>query len=390
LSNSSIASGSSTAKPLNKQPNRRSKKYKYNLATQTAVRLSTATTVTSSHQASVSTNLRKNNRSSNQKGSGRKSISMYASTNNEETCSTPMTIEHRQKWMRNVLERLLVTTNENHAQNYQPHHHSSLPSPLGAATIAEAATISSSLSSSPVDIVQNNFAQTELSPLSTVVNEARLSLKQLSTSYDSPLIVKERTKQFVDAIDFEVLKNRFYSDIAQKIKEISNRYFKMINQNPNISTSTLFDLTPQSYFQSESSEIQCEHDSFSSIPFIDEDSTSLISFHEQTKTPETPETLDSCSSLHDLIQNLSCENFDTMLAKLLVKNQCGNLTWFKIAFVFEFVNKATQFVQNIESLNNNKDELILRLKEMGANYIHTKYCDWIYEQGGWISLVRDF
>lgn len=370
MSTLSITSNSNSTKQSNK--NRRSKKYKYNLATQTATRLSTATTVTSSHQASVATNLRKNSRG--EKG-GRKSVSMYASTN-EDTYSTPLLRDHRQKWMRNVLERLLVTNDNHVVQN----HHSSLPSPLGG----DIPATSSSSSSSPVDVLHNGFIQTELSPLSAVVNEARLSMKRISSSYDSPAVVVKEKPQLVDVLDFEVIKNRFYSDIVQKIKEISEKYLKITDENSNVSSSTLFDLTPHSYFQSECEEIRYEHDSFDSIPFIDEDSTSIVSFHEVKIKEEIPE---NPFSLNDLTQNLTSEHFEKILITLMAKNQYAHLTWFKIAFVFEFVNKTVQHVLNNVS-SNKKDELIFRLKEMGANFIHTKYCDWIYEQGGWISLVR--
>ena len=373
LSSSSIASSSNNKS--SKNSNRRSKKYKYNLATQTATRLSTTTTVTSSHQTNLSANLRK---SSQNNKKGRKSLSMYASAN-DDTYSTPVftdSKQQRQRWMRNVLERLLVPEEHNNMQHY--HHHSSLPSPFAVEDAPE-----SSITPSPVEIYvseQKQMVKTELSPLSSVVNEARLSMKRISNSYETPLISRFERPPLVETIDMELFKSRFFSEIAQKIKEISTKCLTITDDSFKSSNKTNND--NHSYFPTDSQILQVayNYDSFDSIPFIDDDLISLSS-----NTRQSAKEVEKIFSIEDLIHNLDYENFETTINELILKNQYRDFKWFQIVFVFECVNFAVQIV--LKSQSNKKEESVLKIKEMGANFIHSKYCDWIFEQGGWINLV---
>lgn len=55
--------------------------------------------------------------------------------------------------------------------------------------------------------------------------------------------------------------------------------------------------------------------------------------------------------------------------------------------MFELTNRIVHEMLSRCDDNSNENEKqarVLRLKETAANYIHEKYCDWIYENGGWV------
>lgn len=74
------------------------------------------------------------------------------------------------------------------------------------------------------------------------------------------------------------------------------------------------------------------------------------------------------------------------------------LVWNRVAAMFELTNRIVHEIMSSDeeesSLNghhgrrkclDDKETRVNRLKETAANYIHDKYCDWIYENGGWVG-----
>ena len=237
------------------------------------------------------------------------------------------------------------------------------------------------------DIQLSNLLRTDVSPLSAVVNEARSEVKRISTTYLAPFTSSNDSKppHLLEITEFELVKSRFYSDIAQRLKDFSCNCMTMQqSQNTaNASTRVNFDQNDRLTHKTAFSPHLC--DSFDSIPFIDDETSSLMSFYEIRAPKPVDFEIDVSLRIEELIKNLTNENFDRLLTSLLTKCPYGELVWCKIVYIFEFVNMSVQMVLNKFSIR--KEEKISKLKEMGASYIHVKYCDWIYQQGGWISTV---
>jgi hypothetical protein len=360
LSSLSLASASNSTSSSFKG---RSKKYKYNLATQQASRVSTATTVTST------VDLRKNSQkkrggvtdATSAAADRAKSVSMYASTTTHDNEITPVLHDQRQRWMRNVLERLLVMDDiqrqqhdddDDDSDDHVPLH----PTPHASRLTLSVAKVDDAIDADPMIIT---------SPLTSIVNEARSSMFQSMTASNLPLILSKQT---------------ILSEIAEKIKAISMK--------TGIDVSILF-TTP--YFVL---------DIFDSIPFIDDDAISGCSV-DLTAPCKEDQDEEQTLGIEDLIQNLTYDNFDSMVTKMMKYHHHHSqgqvdtdFIWYRVVFVFEFVFKVVQVVVNLNysrSLvldSGKREEIILSLKEMAANLIHLKYCDWIHEQGGWISLKK--
>ncbi len=265
-------------------------------------------------------------------------VSMYGTpTTTEESYTSPTLTEHRQNWMRNVMERLLIMDDTHHLQQ-----NTYLPTP------------SSSSSPTNTNAPNNTFLpdiqlSNKVSPLSTVLNEARSANKRISNTYNvmSNTISNEKT-HMIEITEFELVKNRFYSDIANRLKEISHKCVSMQSSSPiNASTRAIFDSSL--YSNAYTPEMR---GSLDSIPFIDEDTSSFTNYYE-IKPKETDEK-EIHSRIEDLLQNLTYDHFDSLITSLLLKCQYGDFVWCKIVFVFEFINKIAQIALKRMSIFNEK------------------------------------
>ena len=59
--------------------------------------------------------------------------------------------------------------------------------------------------------------------------------------------------------------------------------------------------------------------------------------------------------------------------------------WHKIAGVFEVIVQAVRLVE-AKRAGEKRVEQTFKLKQAAANYIHEQFCDWIFEQGGWVNM----
>ena len=203
-----------------------------------------------------------------------------------------------------------------------------------------------------------------------------------------------------EIISFDVLRERFYSEIADRLKRLaqtqtqqqqqqqttSSAYFSgstLSNEKSSISSIDSIDIP---YIDDDEADAGCctyeESSNYASSPNSTITNEQLPAAHVVSATTaaahtELPSAFGSVGDLHKIAEFLRMPNesrFDEIAVFYMAKCE---FIWNKIAVLFEMTTRAVQM---------SSDEAVSeRLKQMAACYIHEKYCDWIFEHGGWVS-----
>ena len=185
--------------------------------------------------------------------------------------------------------------------------------------------------------------------------------------------------------NIDAMRSKFYSQVAVRLKKLVG---DCLHLKEACIGAELTELVLKSKpVGSENATEQVGSFDVDDVPYIDDDLDSNYDLNEQhspinstsieSKPPRSTRLIDE-KLVAQLVDNVSHATLDQ-----IVKTNCFNLSeWHKIAAVFELVWLA---VTQMDS-NNQADRgpLIYKLKETAANYIHDKYCDWIFENGGWV------
>ena len=131
----------------------------------------------------------------------------------------------------------------------------------------------------------------------------------------------------------------------------------------------------------------------SDIPFIDEDVESSYELSLSSKPLKVnlfqKRNYNSMSfeegKLRALIGEMTYAKFDEVVGEYACNYDC---VWYRLTILFELVQRCATIVVGEKRSNGN--DLIGRMKEIAGCYVHEKYCDWIYDQGGWVSWVFVF
>lgn len=173
--------------------------------------------------------------------------------------------------------------------------------------------------------------------------------------------------------NLEILKEKFYSEVAERLKKIASCTNSSANFSQEKSSLSSIDLIDIPYIDDEDEQSVDNLYSFSDLTICQTNSKLL-------KTDMSDLIIEE-SKLHHFIKNSTYSKFDELAVDYLNKYDS---VWNKIAILFELINRSVQIVNNMEPKSEMNRALIMKLKEIAANYIHDKYCDWIYKNGGWV------
>ncbi len=146
-------------------------------------------------------------------------------------------------------------------------------------------------------------------------------------------------------------------------------------------------------------ENQTEQDSsfnLDDVPFIDDDIDSNYEFDQSPlinplHSPVTPTTPAADNSkpqifsddlINSFVHSASYESLEQICVDSLISLDIS--VWHKIAAIFDLVLQAFKLIDVQKTDMHAKSQLMMKLKETASNYIHDKYCDWIFENGGWV------
>lgn len=83
-------------------------------------------------------------------------------------------------------------------------------------------------------------------------------------------------------------------------------------------------------------------------------------------------------------QDVCYEKLDQIVVDCLGA-RFSSTEWHRIAAIFDLVLQTVKVVEMTQSLDDtDKRQVMFKLKETASNYIHDKFCDWIFENGGWV------
>ncbi len=132
------------------------------------------------------------------------------------------------------------------------------------------------------------------------------------------------------------------------------------------------------------------------VPFIDDDLGSNFDLNESNesmiKKKPIGQTFRPKSTIFNdkLIEQFSQDICYSKLEKISTEYLSSlNITvWQTIAAIFELILQTIIVVENrTDMADEEKSHLCFKLKETAASYVHDKYCDWIFENGGWVSYL---
>ncbi len=121
---------------------------------------------------------------------------------------------------------------------------------------------------------------------------------------------------------------------------------------------------------------------FDQFPLINQINLSIKSTKEITNINKSILHIFNESLINQFSQNPTYESLDQVCVDSLLNLDISG--WHKIAAIFDLVLQAFKLVDLEKHDAHEKREIMLKLKETASNYIHDKYCDWIYENGGWV------
>ena len=223
------------------------------------------------------------------------------------------------------------------------------------------------------------------SPLQLVVTDeqpSKIILPQISLEQE--VLSAQHSPESRDLADFnesykldnlEILKEKFYSEVAERLKKIASCTNSSANFSQEKSSLSSIDLIDIPYIDDEDDQSADNIYSFGELT-ISQASSKLL------KTDMSDLVIEECK-LHDFIKQSTYSKFDELAVEYL--NRYDSV-WNKIAILFELINRSVQMVKSIKTKDELNQVLIMKMKEIAANYIHDKYCDWIYKNGGWVKI----
>jgi hypothetical protein len=203
---------------------------------------------------------------------------------------------------------------------------------------------------------------------------------------------------------FEAFKERFYADIAERLKKTaanSELYYSSSGVSSSSSAAA-----PMNNVNSESNQQKASISSIDSIdiPFIDDDdeydeyesydhaansssgnssgSVSPNSTLTYANVNGAKDSLIDLGKLEELIRVPTEQKFDEVAGLYAEKYQymCS-----KIAAMFELTSRTVQLAQQVNGKCDS--QVVDRLKRLAARFIHDRYSDWAEQQGGWERVV---
>lgn len=130
------------------------------------------------------------------------------------------------------------------------------------------------------------------------------------------------------------------------------------------------------------------------VPFIDDDLDSNFDANEsqeiklQTKKPSGNVARPKSTIFNDkLIEQFSQDICYSKLERITTEylRSLNISVWQTIAAIFELILQTVIVVENrTDMADDEKSHLCFKLKETAASYVHDKYCDWIFDNGGWV------
>lgn len=224
------------------------------------------------------------------------------------------------------------------------------------------------------------------SPLQLVVTDeqpSKIILPQISLEHQ--VLPAQYSPESRDLTDFnesfkldnlEILKEKFYSEVAERLKKIASCTNSSANFSQEKSSLSSIDFIDIPYIDDEDNQSIDNIYSFSELT-ISQTSSKLL------KTDMSDLVIEE-SKLHDFIKHSTYSKFDELAVEYLNKYDS---VWNKIAILFELINRSVQMVRSVQVKNELDQVMIMKMKEIAANYIHDKYCDWIYKNGGWVRKI---
>lgn len=243
---------------------------------------------------------------------------------------------------------------------------------------------------------------------SVVSSCSNTTIKTNSTSMSAGLIVMDEqpSKSLnLPVIQLEQAKEAFYADVAERLRRLSREIFSSLACKHSMSSEAdsaihLGGSDSLNAYLCNSSEnnantslieyLSLKSSDSSDIPFIDDDVESSYELSLSSKPlkvnlfPKRNYNLLSFEEkkLKALIGEMTYTKFDEVVSEYACNYDC---VWYKLTILFELVQRCAVIVVGERYVNGNG--LIGRMKEIAGCYVHEKYCDWIYDQGGWVSRV---
>ena len=251
---------------------------------------------------------------------------------------------------------------------------------------------------------------TDEQPSISVQHSPVSKLPQIEFKQQSPIIATQTTTNTSSTRSaYDQFKQEFYTEIAERLQKLVNG--SLSNGKSSMSSIDLIDipyidedesssmaeedLSSSSY---DEAPIKQQHQSQKTIEFgsaanstassggnSSSSSTSSTSSSSASYMGTTELTFDG-KKLNELIAEPTYERFDQFTQSSTLAAVEPESVWNKVAVMFELTNRALQeILASGDRYLEDRDTRVHRLKETAASYIHDKYCDWIYENGGWVT-----
>ena len=229
------------------------------------------------------------------------------------------------------------------------------------------------------------------SPNTTVKISDKLadySSSKTSTGYSSANSTSPVSAHYDQLSELEQMKLKFYGEIASRLKNLlaNNISLREVNRKIigfgiNLAKQTEWTPADTTTFD------------LDDVPFIDDDLDSNFDLNESQepihKKP-APGIRPKSTIFNDkLIEQFSQDICYTKLEKISTEYLSSlNITvWQTIAAIFELILQTVIVVEHrTDMADDEKSHLCFKLKETAASYVHDKYCDWIFENGGWVRF----
>lgn len=217
------------------------------------------------------------------------------------------------------------------------------------------------------------------------------SSSQTSTGYGS---ASSTSPVSADCTELEQMRLKFYIDIANRLKHLSAENVDLKEKASN--KKQPLKLSSFTIAQKRQSALIQNSFNVDDVPYIDEDLDSNYDYLEFSHTPiiSAKKCNDQTRLAHQLydkqvVQALACE---TVCVEAKFKQAiCGferfdMSEWHKVAGIFDLVLQTAKIIEAKSSGDEKGLEQTFKVKQAAANCIHEKFCDWIFEQGGWVSF----
>lgn len=237
-----------------------------------------------------------------------------------------------------------------------------------------------------IDISSNNEQASEVSGKNGRIGDktADIFSSKTSTGYGSANSTSPISSNYNETMsELELMRLKFYCEIACRLRQIRVTKAELEAHSINVLNKKEQDSAVSVSFN------------LDNVPYIDDDLDSNVDLSEINRMPIIHKADDQKKTDQEQL-------FDDDVLKKFSKHVCSEVLdgivkryldsfsiseWKKISIIFVLALETIKFI-DLNKTPTQGDQSLLKqnVKKTVADYIHYKYCDWIFENGGWNSV----